>query len=88
MRPSSSATLIGRLAVARAQQGAGLGALLLADAVRHAYASAETVGSSMLVVDAIDERAAAFYVANGFIRLPDSRRLVLPMQVITRLMKS
>lgn len=33
----------------------------------------------MLVVDALSERAAAFYEAHGFVRLPDSLRLVLPM---------
>ena len=65
-----------------ARQREGLGALLLADAVRRAYASASTVGSSMLIVDAINERAAAFYEVNGFVRLPDSMRLVLPMHVI------
>ena len=56
--PLVSATLLGRLAVAGAQQKTGLGALLLADAVRRAYASAASVGSSMLVVDAFGERAA------------------------------
>lgn len=83
--PLVSATLVGRLAVAQARQGQRLGALLLADAVRRAYASAETVGSSMLVVDALDERAAAFYAANGFVRLPESLRLALPMRLIERL---
>lgn len=39
----------------------------------------------MLVVDALNERAAAFYETTGFIRLPDSLRLVLPMQTIGRL---
>ena len=85
--PLVSATLLGRLAVAQARQGQRLGAMLLADAVRRAYASASTVGSSMLVVDAIDERAAAFYEANGFARLPDSMRLVLPMHAIEELLK-
>ena len=51
------------------------------------YASAATVGSSMLVVDAISERAAAFYEGNGFVRLPDSLRLVLPMHAIQRLVE-
>jgi hypothetical protein len=41
----------------------------------------------MLVVDAISERAAAFYEGNGFVRLPDSLRLVLPMQAIRRLVE-
>jgi GNAT superfamily N-acetyltransferase len=80
--PLVSATLIGRLAVSRTRQGDGLGALLLADAVRRAYASAATVGSSMLVVDALNERAAAFYESFGFQPLPESPRLVLPMRSI------
>jgi GNAT superfamily N-acetyltransferase len=85
--PLVSATLVGRLAVAEARQGQRLGAMLLADAVRRAYASASTVGSSMLVVDAINERAAAFYEGNGFVRLPDSMRLMLPMHAIEKLLK-
>jgi GNAT superfamily N-acetyltransferase len=85
--PLVSATLVGRLAVSEARQGERLGAMLLADAVRRAYASASTVGSSMLVVDAINERAAAFYEGNGFVRLPDSMRLVLPMHVIEKMLK-
>ncbi len=85
--PLVSATLVGRLAVSETRQGERLGAMLLADAVQRAYASAATVGSSMLVVDAINERAAAFYQGNGFVRLPDSLRLVLPMQAIQRLVK-
>jgi GNAT superfamily N-acetyltransferase len=83
--PLVSATLLGRLAVAAGHQEQGLGALLLADALEGAYASASSVGSSMLVVDALSEQAAAFYEANGFARLPDSLRLVLPMQAIGKL---
>lgn len=84
--PFVSATLVGRLAISASRQGERLGGVLLADAVKRAYASAGTVGSSMLVVDAIDKRAAAFYKANGFARLPDSLRLVLPMRSIQRLL--
>lgn len=85
--PLVSATLIGRLAVSQTRQGERLGAMLLADAVRRAYASADTVGASMLVVDAINERVAIFYAGNGFMRLPDSLRLVLPMRTIQRLVE-
>ncbi|MEA2885937.1 MAG: hypothetical protein QOD11_297 [Bradyrhizobium sp.] len=80
--PMVSATLVGRLAVSRTRQGDGLGSLLLADAVQRAYASAATVGSSMLVVDALNERAAAFYQSFGFQPLPESLRLMLPMRSI------
>jgi predicted GNAT family N-acyltransferase len=85
--PLVSATLIGRLAVARERQGQGLGAVLLSDALRRAYISAETIGSSMVVIDALDEGAAAFYAAHGFVRLPESLRLVLPMRSITGLVE-
>ena len=79
--PLVSATLIRRLAVAKERQGQRLGAVLLADALRRAFDSAGTVGSSMVVVDALDEAAAGFYAAHGFVRLPDSLRLVLPMRM-------
>ncbi len=82
--PLVSATLIGRLAVASQYHGQGLGALLLADALDRALNSAATVGSSMVVVDALDPGAAGFYAAHGFIQLPESRRLVLPMHSIAQ----
>jgi len=85
--PLVAATLIGRLAVARERQGEGLGTLLLADALRRAYASAGIVGSSMVVVDAISEQAAAFYEATAFVRLPDSLRLILPTSTIAKLLE-
>lgn len=86
--PLVSATIIGRLAVAQSRQGQRLGAVLLADVMRRAYAIAGTVGSSMLVVDALDEPAAGFYAAHEFIRLPESSRLVLPMRLVPRLIPS
>jgi GNAT superfamily N-acetyltransferase len=79
--PLVSATLIGRLAVAKERQGQRLGAVLLADAVQRAFDSAGTVGSSIVMVDRLDEAAAGFYAAHGFLQLPDSLRLVLPMRM-------
>ena len=80
--PLVSATLIGRLAVASRFQGHGIGAMLLARALRKSNENAGVVGSSMVVVDAIDENAARFYEAHGFVRLPDSMRLIVPMRMI------
>jgi GNAT superfamily N-acetyltransferase len=80
--PFVSATLIGRLAVAQDRQGQRFGAILLADALSRAFDSAATVGSSMVMVDALDEKAAGFYAAHGFVRLPESLRLVLPMRLV------
>jgi predicted GNAT family N-acyltransferase len=80
--PLVSATLIGQLAVAKDRRGQHLGAVLLADALQQrAFESASTVGSLMVIVDALDEPAAGFYAAHGFVRLPDSLRLVLPMRL-------
>lgn len=79
--PLVSVTLVGRLAVGKDRQGQRLGAVLLADALQRAFESATTVGSSMTIVDALDEAAAGFYAAHGFVRLPDSLRLVLPMRL-------
>jgi len=85
--PLVSATLIGRLAVDRGSQGRGLGAILLARALRMAHENTSVVGSSMIVVDALDERAAGFYEAHGFIRLVDSMRLILPIQTAAGLIE-
>ncbi len=81
-----SATLLGRLAVSTEIQGHGVGSILLARALAKAYEDAAVIGSSMVVVDAIDEKAAKFYQAHGFIPLPESMRLVLPMRTIAGLM--
>ncbi len=82
--PLVSATLLGRLGIAADRQGEGLGAVLLADAIQRAWASAVNVGSCMLVVDALNARAAAFYEAFGFLAMPDSARLVLPFRTLER----
>jgi ribosomal protein S18 acetylase RimI-like enzyme len=83
--PAVSATLIGRLALSATFQGQRLGSLLLAEALRKAYENASIVGSSMVVVDAIDDRAVRFYQAHGFCKLPESMRLILPMRTIADL---
>ena len=83
--PVVSATLIGRLAISKYLQGQRLGSVLLAQALRKAYENASVVGSSMVVVDAIDDRAVRFYQAHGFVKLPESMRLILPMRTIAEL---
>jgi predicted GNAT family N-acyltransferase len=75
-----------RLAVAMEFQGQDLGAILLAKTLAKAYESAAQVGS-LMVVDAIDDRAAKFYLAHGFIQLPGSMRLILPMRTIAALIQ-
>jgi ribosomal protein S18 acetylase RimI-like enzyme len=57
---------MGRLAVASAAQGKGYGQVLLGHAVNLALSVRQTMGVRVLVVDAKDARAAAFYEAHGF----------------------
>ncbi|MEX2448855.1 MAG: GNAT family N-acetyltransferase [Solirubrobacterales bacterium] len=58
--------LIARLAVDRSEQGAGLGRSLLLDALRRADRASRSVAMRAIVVDALDEDAAAFYARFGF----------------------
>jgi GNAT superfamily N-acetyltransferase len=62
--------LIARLAVDAGYQAIGLGADLLADALRRCAAASEIVGARAVIVHAIDEKAAAFYARHGFIASP------------------
>lgn len=77
------ATLLGRLAVDLRYQGLGIGAELLTHALSRALDASRQVASLAVVVDAIDERAASFYEAQGFRRFIDEpARLFLPMREI------
>lgn len=64
--------LLARLAVERSQQGTGVGATLLAEALRKAVAAGEVAAARLVVVDAVDEAAAAFYERYGFVRAPEN----------------
>ncbi|MDR0594031.1 MAG: GNAT family N-acetyltransferase [Bifidobacteriaceae bacterium] len=61
--------VLGRLAVDRRWQGAGLGSALLADAVRRAARAASIVGIRAMVVHALPG-AEGFYRALGFTEAP------------------
>lgn len=75
--------LIGRLAVSQEFQGRGLGADLLADAVHRCLAASEIVGARAIIVHAIDERAATFYKAHGFLASPLAPHIMmLPLEHI------
>jgi GNAT superfamily N-acetyltransferase len=64
------AALIGRLARHERAKGAGVGDLLVADAVKRVLAAAESVAAYAIVVDAKDEGGRRFYASHGFISLP------------------
>ena len=76
--PLIPATLLGRLAVDRRQQGNGYGRFLLADALRLAVRS--EIASFAVVVDAKDEAARRFYERESFLPFPDQAlKLFRPM---------
>ncbi|MFO0903818.1 MAG: GNAT family N-acetyltransferase [Pirellulales bacterium] len=78
--------LIGRLAVDHTNQGQGLGALLLVDALRRSLQISEQVGIRAVEVDALDDAARSFYLKFGFRSLlDDPQHLFLPMHEIRKL---
>ncbi len=62
--------LLARLALDRSRHGRGEGSLLLVEALALALEGMQRVGGRLVVVDAIDETAAAFYRKHGFIGCP------------------
>lgn len=78
--------LLGRLAVARSHQGKGLGSILLADALQRIAQACQVMAVFAVVVDALNEKAAAFYRQFGFIALPSQPlKLFLPIDSVTSL---
>ncbi|MGH7995678.1 MAG: GNAT family N-acetyltransferase [Opitutaceae bacterium] len=79
--------LLARLAVDRSQQGRGVGAALVKDAVLRVLAAAEAIGIRALLVHAKDESAKVFYERFDFQPLPGNRQhLVLLLKDGRRLL--
>lgn len=77
--------LLGRLAADKSQQGQGLGAILIADALQRIAMAGQVMAVYAVVVDALDESAAEFYRQFGFIPLPSQPlKLFLPMDTVTK----
>lgn len=80
--------LIARLAVATTEQGRGLGADLLLDALRRVLAASQLVGIRAVVVHAIDDDAARFYARFGFTPLAETpRTLMVPLQAVRNVLE-
>ena len=74
------AILLAKLAVDRSIQGQGLGAELLVRALDTIVDAARRAGGRVVVVDAIDDTAKAFYEHHDFQALPGhDRRLVMKL---------
>lgn len=86
-RAQAPAALLGRLAVDLRQQGRGLGAFLLIDALVRISIAAEHVAAHAVVLGAIDDDAKRFYERYGFGELTgDPLHLFLPMASVRRLL--
>lgn len=80
---------LGRLAVATARRGHGLGKVLLVEALLTARRVGQLAGGIGVFVDAKDEAAAKFYEHFGFQRAATrSLTLFMPMQTIDPLQDS
>jgi GNAT superfamily N-acetyltransferase len=69
--------LLGRLAVDRELHGQGLGSQLLIDALERIVSASGQGGGRVIVVDAIDDAAAAFYENHHFKPVAGTNRLVM-----------
>lgn len=83
--PNVPAVRMGRLAVDQAFKGQGLGAALLADALRRAVTA--EIAAYAFVVEAKDEGAARFYAHHGFLSAQDNPLfLYLPLATVKDLL--
>jgi predicted N-acetyltransferase YhbS len=81
--------LLARLAVDITQQGRGLGATLLQDALTRSERAADAVGVRAVLVQAINETARSFYLRFGFSpTVADDLRLILLMKDLRALLKA
>lgn len=82
---SIPATLLGRLARDNRYAGKGIGEILLVDSLKRALLASQSAASFAVIVDPIDDKAEHFYQKYGFIKLPECRRMFIPMETIGKL---
>lgn len=79
-------TLLGRLAIDKSIFRQGQGEYLLMDALKESYiVSKKVMGSIAVIVDPIDDEAISFYRKYDFILLPNSGKMFLSMNIISKL---
>ena len=71
--------LLGMMGVDEKFKGLGLGASLLKDAIENGLKISALAGARALVVDPVDDEAAAFYAHFGFATLPGTNRMALKL---------
>lgn len=77
--------VLGRLAVDRAHQGAGLGSALLRDALLRTLGAAEVAGIRAVLLHAVSEDAKRFYARHGFAESPiDPMTMMIPLAEVEK----
>lgn len=77
--------VLGRLAVDRAHQGAGLGSALLRDALLRTLGAAEMAGIRAVLLHAVSEDAKRFYCRHGFAESPlDPMTMMIPLAEVEK----
>lgn len=78
-------TLLGRLARDKNFKGKRAGEFLLLDALKKCHTASSQIASFAVIVDPIDDDAKSFYKKYGFIELPDSEKMFMPMATVNQL---
>lgn len=74
---------MGRFAIDRRYQGLGWGAQLLLEALLSAVSASELLGARLLLVDALNDEASAFYERFGFSPSPiHARQLMFDLRAV------
>lgn len=78
---------LGRLALDKTLHGQGIGSMLVTHAMRVVYSASQAVGVHGLFVEALNDKAKAFYKSLGFIQLTgnNDRSLFYPTKSIEKL---
>jgi ribosomal protein S18 acetylase RimI-like enzyme len=83
--PTISAIYLSVVGVHENHQNSGIGSFLMADAFRTAVKVADLIGSHLLVLDALNERAAALYRKLNFVDLPGhAPRMIIRMAQVRK----
>lgn len=77
--------MLGRLAIDKNFRGKRIGKILLIDALKRCFGASNSIGAFAVIVDPLDKEAERFYKIYGFIKLPDSGKMFLPMKTIKEL---
>jgi hypothetical protein len=66
-------------------KGKVIGKILLIDSLKKYFGTSDSIGSFAVIVDPLDKEAERFYDKYGFIKLPGSGKMFLPMNTIKEL---